>query len=352
MIRRAGRDRSPRRNGPSARRLAQPSAAGGRAVPHRGALVVVRVYDGRANATSASTCPAFAEREPSRPAARPQLPARRRLGGGRRGRAARRARAVSERARATEHSRTTSAGAVDATRVLDKLNVLGAPFGRVVWSTPTWATADDELCALAPNAALRRLRRLGFRARTCFDPNGGRGAAFKLRATPPTTTAARRWRKAALPVRAQFGGDGRPPARRRRVCVSRRAAGAGGRGGRRRGGDQGAYNTPALHARPLRRRRRRRARAAEHVRPRTRAQAAPERVGGDGTTRRAPSLVHFSRETKPWASCTPTRRIGARAVRKARREGGQCSEKSSTRVRQLFIKVLGRERAIYSNRSL
>ena len=67
------------------------------------------------------------------------------------------------------------------TNVLDKMNVLGAPFGRVVWlDADTFVRRNiDELCALAPNVSFAAAINAGFRARTCFDPLGKRGAAFK-----------------------------------------------------------------------------------------------------------------------------------------------------------------------------
>ena len=110
------------------------------------------------------TCPASAA---SRGGSMPQveLPARRRRGGGRRGRAARRARAVPERARrAVGGVPAPLGGRWGATRVLDKLNVLGAPFGRVVWLDDALVRRSvDELC-LPPNvsfaAAERRLPRV------------------------------------------------------------------------------------------------------------------------------------------------------------------------------------------------
>ena len=66
------------------------------------------------------------------------------------------------------------------TNVLDKMNVLGAPFGRVVWlDADTFVRRNiDELCALAPNVSFAAAVNAGFRARTCFDPQHSR-AGFK-----------------------------------------------------------------------------------------------------------------------------------------------------------------------------
>ena len=189
-----------------------------------------------------------------------------------------------------------------ATRVLDKLNVLGAPFGRVVWldADVLVRRSVDELCALPPNVSFAAAPNAGFRARTCFDPNGGRGAAFKCQTCAADDDGG--------------GGAGAKPRCRYELnsaVMAVRPLGAAefasrvvrpvqaGAVGSRDGGDQGAYNTllythalfgaVGAGARVLPSTYNALARV-QKLRPKEWAAMA---AGG-------PSLVHFSRETKPW----------------------------------------------------
>ena len=189
------------------------------------------------------------------------------------------------------------------------------------------ARSVDELCALPPNVSFAAAPNAGFRARTCFDPNGGRGAAFNCQ-----TCAA-----------DDDGGGGAKPRCRCRLnsAVSARSAPPSlrrvvrpvqaGAVGNRDGGDQGAYNTllythalfgaVGAGARVLPSTYNALARV-QKLRPKEWAAMA---AGG-------PSLVHFSRETSR-GDCTPTRRRGARGTPRARRRRRRRCESGSTRVR-------------------
>ncbi|KAL1521703.1 hypothetical protein AB1Y20_021358 [Prymnesium parvum] len=60
------------------------------------------------------------------------------------------------------------------TRVLDKLNVLNAPFRRVVWldADVLLKRNVDHLCALPPNVSFYAVLNHGFEPRTCWTRNG------------------------------------------------------------------------------------------------------------------------------------------------------------------------------------
>ena len=79
------------------------------------------------------------------------------------------------------HFPHTYGGKWGKTNVLDKLNVLGAPFGRVVWlDADIFVRRNvDELCALPANVTFAAAPNVGFRSRTCFSPGGGRGKDYK-----------------------------------------------------------------------------------------------------------------------------------------------------------------------------
>ena len=101
------------------------------------------------------------------------------------------------------------------TNVLDKMNVLGAPFGRVVWlDADTFVRRNiDELCALAPNVSFAAAINAGFRARTCFDPLGKRGAAFKCQGCRHTDGTVSSSRKGAAAAAAAASDQALPACR-------------------------------------------------------------------------------------------------------------------------------------------
>ena len=221
------------------------------------------------------------------------------------------------------------------TRVLDKLNVLGA-------LSAVWLDADvlgrPPMSSMPSRRMSRRRVNAGFRARTCFDLNGGRGAAFKCQ----TGRRRRRRARAALPVRAQFGGDGVVRPLGAAECVARRAAGAGGRGGqprRRRPGrvTTPATRTPSVPSAPARACRRARTTPSHACEAAPKEWAAMARAGRRRPLR-ARQTVGFVRQRVGGARAAP-RRDGERRRR---------SENGSTPGQLAHP----RDSAIYSKRSL
>lgn len=199
------------------------------------------------------------------------------------------------------------------TNVLDKMNVLGAPFGRVVWlDADTFVRRNiDELCALAPNVSFAAAINAGFRARTCFDPLGKRGAAFKCqgcRHTDGTVSTSHKGAAAAAAASEQALPACRyelnsavmvvsplgPEAFRQQVLEPVQANAVRSRDG----GDQGAINQ-LLYARKLW--------GDSHtvLHSRYNALARVRALRPRDWAKWNPAVVHFSRETKPWALADP-----------------------------------------------
>lgn len=211
---------------------------------------------------------------------------------------------VSRHARAQlmvmQHFPHSYGGKWGKTNVLDKLNVLGAPFGRVVWlDADIFVRRNvDELCALPDNVSFAAAPNVGFRPRTCFSPNGGRGPEFKCE----TCAAERELRRGEASTAST-----KPPCRyelNSAVMAVRplslpdfnrdvvRAVSAGALRSRD-GGDQGtlnamAYTTSMFGGAP------RVLPSAYNALARV-ASLRPKQWEGWN-----PALIHLSRETKPW----------------------------------------------------
>ena len=200
------------------------------------------------------------------------------------------------------------------TNVLDKMNVLGAPFGRVVWlDADTFVRRNiDELCALAPNVSFAAAINAGFRARTCFDPLGKRGAAFKCQGCRHTDGTVSTSRKGAGAAAAAASDQALPACRYELNSAVMVVSPLGPEAFRqqvlepvqanvvrsRDGGDQGAINQ-LLYAKKLW--------GDRHtvLHSRYNALARVHALRPRDWAAWNPAIVHFSRETKPWALADP-----------------------------------------------
>lgn len=182
------------------------------------------------------------------------------------------------------------------THVLDKLNVLGAPFRRVVWIDADVLIRRnvDELCALPANASFAAALNIGFRSQTCYTRTRARSKEYKCQtcaAAGEAATAARpacRYElntavMAVAPLRSvgDFNAHVVRPARQGTLPS-------------RDGSDQGAINSLVHDSRAF---------GGEPPLVLPSSYNALARVA---SLRREqfeswrPALVHLSRETKPW----------------------------------------------------
>jgi len=176
------------------------------------------------------------------------------------------------------------------TQVLDKLNILGAPFRRVVWlDADTLVRSNvDALCELPPNVSFAAAQNIGFRDRTCWEASRTK-AGFRCQGCSHDGVSAEprcRYEMNSAVVVAHpwnvsaFNSEVVLPVTR-------------GDLGSRDGGDQGVLNSLVYGRQAF-------GEAWALLPSAYNALARVHQLRPKQWAQWSPAIVHFSRETKPW----------------------------------------------------